>query len=181
MTSYQLFLCIYSSCELQKHTMVQPVALVYCCSVAQSPKSLTGTHLYKDTRHQTKLHVAVNGFSGTHWYLLPSWKITWASFVSASPRLSLSLSLSPFYFSLALPLNFFFPRWEHFYGNCSPRNNSSWCTCVPDLLMSRTLNANRPPQQPHERLLHVQMLLSFTVDAADMRPLHHRSWIESLW
>ena len=179
---------IYSSNVTCKNT--QWFSLLLWFIVAQKPNPpITHRHTrVQEHASSYKLRAAVNGFSGTHWYLLPWWKIIWASFVSASPRLcltlcrlslSLSLSLSLPFISLLLYLSTsFFPRWEHFYGNWSPRNNSSWCTCVPDLLMSRTLNANRLPQQPHERLLHVQMLLSFTVDAADIRPLPHRSRIE---
>ena len=104
---------IYSSNGSCKNT--QWFSLLLWFIVAQKPNPpITHRHTrVQEHASSYKLRAAVNGFSGTHWYLLPWWKITWASFVSASPRLCLtlcrlSLSLSPFYFSLALPLNFFF-------------------------------------------------------------------------
>lgn len=59
----------------------------------------------------------------------------------------------------------FFPQWEHFYGNWSPCNDSSWYACsTPDSPMtSRTPSAN---QQPATSPTNKSPLRSPTVDAA---------------
>lgn len=67
----------------------------------------------------------------------------------------------------ALFFNFFFfsPQWEHFYGNWSPCNDSSWYACsTPDSPMtSRTPRAN---QQPATSPTNKSPLRSPAVDAA---------------
>lgn len=65
----------------------------------------------------------------------------------------------------ALFFNFFFPQWEHFYGNWSPCNGSSWYACsTPDSPMtSRTPSAN---QQPATSPTNTSPLRSPAVDAA---------------
>lgn len=67
--------------------------------------------------------------------------------------------------ALVLYFSTFFPQWEHFYGNWSPCNDSSWYACsTPDSPMtSRTPSAN---QQPATSPTNKSPLRSPAVDAA---------------
>lgn len=98
---------IYSSNVSCKNT--QWFSLLLWFIVAQKPNPpITHRHTrVQEHASSYKLRAAVNGFSGTHWYLLPWWKITWASFVSAWLCV-VSLSLSLPFISLLLYLSTFF-------------------------------------------------------------------------
>lgn len=81
-----------------------------------------------------------------------------SSFLPLSSSCARSCSIFQLFF-------FFSPQWEHFYGNWSPCNDSSWYACsTPDSPMtSRTPRAN---QQPATSPTNKSPLRSPAVDAA---------------
>lgn len=90
---------------------------------------------------------------------------TQTSEISASSDFTAPASVFLFLGTRALFFNFFFPQWEHFYGNWSPCNNSSWYACsTPDsLVTSHTLSSN---QLPATSQINKSSLPSPTLDAA---------------